>query len=214
MMTTFERRQHILLQLRKQHPGFVVFQGAEKLAAQSALADAGRRSAESALTTDRAIEMDARGLPTTFVPGRNLVFLTVASNVLASSLDYEATLDAVPRLAIPRLGVWCALALFAAAEAAREKLVGQRQPLVTYPGDIYTLVYELPGEATEYELFLDTRGYYLEWMREEWLAETSRARAAGMLLDPAGSLKRLAPQFKKVEAQMDSMFWRSKYVAR
>ena len=35
--------------------------------------------AESALTTDRAIEMDASGLPSTFVPGRNLVFLTVAS---------------------------------------------------------------------------------------------------------------------------------------
>lgn len=35
--------------------------------------------AESALTSERAIEMDARGLPTTFVPGRNLVFLTVAA---------------------------------------------------------------------------------------------------------------------------------------
>jgi len=35
--------------------------------------------AESALTADRAIEMDARGLPTTFVPGRNLVFLTCAA---------------------------------------------------------------------------------------------------------------------------------------
>ncbi len=37
------------------------------------------RIAESALTTDRAIEKDARGLPTTFVPGRNLVFLTCAA---------------------------------------------------------------------------------------------------------------------------------------
>jgi 7-cyano-7-deazaguanine synthase len=37
------------------------------------------RIAESALTADRAIEMDARGLPTTFVPGRNLVFLTCAA---------------------------------------------------------------------------------------------------------------------------------------
>ena len=37
------------------------------------------RIAESALTTERAIEMDARGLPTTFVPGRNLVFLTCAA---------------------------------------------------------------------------------------------------------------------------------------
>jgi 7-cyano-7-deazaguanine synthase len=35
--------------------------------------------AESALTTDRAIEMAESGVPTTFVPGRNLVFLTVAA---------------------------------------------------------------------------------------------------------------------------------------
>ena len=37
------------------------------------------RIADSALTADRAIEMDARGLPTTFVPGRNLVFLSCAA---------------------------------------------------------------------------------------------------------------------------------------
>lgn len=35
--------------------------------------------AESALTADRAIEMQANGLPSTFVPGRNLVFLTYAA---------------------------------------------------------------------------------------------------------------------------------------
>ena len=34
---------------------------------------------DSALTSDRAIEMDERGLPTSFVPGRNLVFLTYAA---------------------------------------------------------------------------------------------------------------------------------------
>lgn len=37
------------------------------------------RIADSALTADRAIEMGARGLPTTFVPGRNLVFLACAA---------------------------------------------------------------------------------------------------------------------------------------
>ena len=37
------------------------------------------RIADSALTSDRAIEMDERGLPTSFVPGRNLVFLTYAA---------------------------------------------------------------------------------------------------------------------------------------
>jgi len=35
--------------------------------------------AETALTSDRAIEMTARGLPSTFVPGRNLVFLVYAA---------------------------------------------------------------------------------------------------------------------------------------
>lgn len=34
---------------------------------------------ETAMTSDRAIEIDARGLPTTFVPGRNLIFLTAAA---------------------------------------------------------------------------------------------------------------------------------------
>jgi 7-cyano-7-deazaguanine synthase len=38
----------------------------------------GRVSA-SALTEDREIELQANGLPNTFVPGRNLVFLTLAS---------------------------------------------------------------------------------------------------------------------------------------
>ncbi len=37
--------------------------------------------AESALTADRAIAMAESGLPTTFVPGRNLVFLTVAAAI-------------------------------------------------------------------------------------------------------------------------------------
>jgi len=36
-------------------------------------------------------------------------FLAASSTVLASSLEYEATLAAVPALAVPRLGDWCAL---------------------------------------------------------------------------------------------------------
>jgi len=43
---------------------------------------------ESALTRDAAIEMQANGLPSTFVPGRNLVFLT-----FAATLAYRRNLD-------------------------------------------------------------------------------------------------------------------------
>lgn len=45
--------------------------------------------AQSALTADRRIEMDARGLPTTFVPGRNLVFFVYAA-ALADRRGIEA----------------------------------------------------------------------------------------------------------------------------
>ena len=97
------------------------------------------------------------------------------------------------------------------ASEARAKLINPEDALVTSPGDQYTIMYRLPGDAKDYELFLESKGYYLEWMREEWIAEEDPARAAALFLDPAGSLRRLAPEFKKVEAQLDSAFWRSKY---
>ncbi len=43
---------------------------------------------DSALTSDAAITMQANGLPSTFVPGRNLIFLT-----LAAALAYRRGLD-------------------------------------------------------------------------------------------------------------------------
>jgi 7-cyano-7-deazaguanine synthase len=45
---------------------------------------------DSALTSGAAIEMRANGLPSTFVPGRNLVFLT-----LAAALAYRRGLDTI-----------------------------------------------------------------------------------------------------------------------
>ena len=100
------------------------------------------------------------------------------------------------------------------APVARAKLVASDDALVTFPGDRYTLVYRLPGPAAAYELFLETKGYYLEWMRSEWLAEEDPARAAALFLDPAASLRRLAPEFKRIEPRLEAAFWRSKYVDR
>ena len=44
-------------------------------------------------------------------------------------------------------------------------------PLTTLPGDVYTYSFRLPNDAGRYELFLESQGYYLEWMRDEWLSE-------------------------------------------
>lgn len=94
---------------------------------------------------------------------------------------------------------------------AREILLDTSRVLVTLPGDVYKLTYRLPYVYQDYELFLKTRGYYLEWIRDEWLAEENAAKAATMFLDPEKALRELASKFKEIEAEMEEMFWRSRY---
>jgi hypothetical protein len=96
--------------------------------------------------------------------------------------------------------------------AALEQLRDSARALVTFPGDEYTLQYALPDSPQKYELFLESRGYYLEWMRKEWLAEENLPRAAAMFRDPARAMRDLAPAFKKQEAKMEEAFWNSRYV--
>jgi hypothetical protein len=95
---------------------------------------------------------------------------------------------------------------------ALELLLDSSRALTTFPGDEYVLRYRLPDTYSHYELFLESRGYYLEWMRREWMAEESPLRAAGLFLDPAGTLRELAPKFKQIEPSMETAFWNSKYV--
>ncbi len=84
--------------------------------------------------------------------------------------------------------------------------------LVTFPGDNYLLNYKLPADFNNYELFMESQGYYLEWMRNEWLAEENPGKVYQMLFNPKQYYKDLAPRFKNVEAEMEETFWSSKYV--
>jgi hypothetical protein len=88
------------------------------------------------------------------------------------------------------------------------------QPLITLPGDEHELVYQLPGDPEGFELLLSSRGYYLEWMRQEWLADEDPLAAALLLKAPAAAMRWLAPRFKAMEPRMEEMFWRSRYAPR
>ncbi len=69
-----DARPHILAGLRRV-PRWAGRLAADHLLSLGILAEIGG----SALTDDIAIEMGAKGLPTSFVPGRNLLFLTAAA---------------------------------------------------------------------------------------------------------------------------------------
>jgi len=83
--------------------------------------------------------------------------------------------------------------------------------LVTYPGDRYRIEFALPHADSAPELFLESRGYYYEWMRAEWLAEEDPAMVALILGNPAESLRRLARPYKDREASMERIFWHSRF---
>jgi len=79
-----EARPGILAAIRERFP-----QWAERLASDHMLAlDVLKEIGGSALTEDREIEMGTNGLPTTFVPGRNILFLTAAA-----ALGYRRGID-------------------------------------------------------------------------------------------------------------------------
>jgi hypothetical protein len=93
---------------------------------------------------------------------------------------------------------------------AASRLIDPDQYLVTVPGDEYRLWFTVPGEAP-HDLFLDTRGYYYEWMRDAWLAEESSTALALLMLQPELALKRMAPGFKEIEPEMERLFWASRF---
>jgi len=79
-----DARLQVLAQFRARLPRLAARLGEDHLLDLSVLGQV----ADTALTSDRAIEMQANGLPNTFVPGRNLLFLT-----LAAALGYRRQLD-------------------------------------------------------------------------------------------------------------------------
>jgi 7-cyano-7-deazaguanine synthase len=70
-------RLAVLAELRARFPAMAERLGDDHLLDLSLLG----QISDTALTEDRAIEMNANGLPNTFVPGRNLLFLTFAATV-------------------------------------------------------------------------------------------------------------------------------------
>jgi hypothetical protein len=92
------------------------------------------------------------------------------------------------------------------------KLTKGNTYLVTYPGDAYRIRYDLP--FNDAELFLDSKGYYLEWMREEWVKEQNFKKMARMMNNPSKYLKEASLPYKKMEPIMEKTFWNSRYVKK
>ncbi len=90
-------------------------------------------------------------------------------------------------------------------------LMDASRHLVTVPGDEYRVAFALPRPGEELELFLESEGYYYEWMRDGWLPEEDPEMALLALTRPEEVLRRLAGPFKTREAVLDRGFEASRF---
>ena len=81
-----ESRVRVLEEIRRQFPSWAPKLGQDHCLDLAVLGDV----SETSLTREMAFKMEASGLPNTFVPGRNLLFLT-----LAGSLAYRRGLEVI-----------------------------------------------------------------------------------------------------------------------
>ena len=95
---------------------------------------------------------------------------------------------------------------------ALESLLEMDKSLVTFPRDEYYISYEVPDPDLEYRFFIESRGYYYEWMRESWYKEEDPGKFRTMFLFPKYYFKKIAPHYKQRELAMEEVFWNSRYI--
>lgn len=86
--------------------------------------------------------------------------------------------------------------------------------LITGPGDRYRLHFSLPTASTRdaegWEMFLESTGWYYEWMRPAWQADQNAARAAQLMYTPFAAFRALAADYKQREATNERAFLESR----
>ncbi len=148
-----------------------------------------------------------------FSPKGKTVKLKLVTTKGMWRLDYAALvsiLEEVQPLVLPPAVVEILSGMSQKVESVQQE---DGEHFVTFRGDEAKFQFELPeNEAgNDYELFLSSTGYYIEWMRQDWLEDKDTEKLQKMLFYNDAVWRDLAREYKTVEAEMDEAFWNSKF---
>ena len=91
-----------------------------------------------------------------------------------------------------------------------DRLHAPNRYLVSLPGNRYRLCFTLPETRNDCELFLYSKGYYLEWMRESWLKDKNLIKLRQMHKNTEKYLEKEAEFYKDYEKTMEKVFWNTR----
>lgn len=94
--------------------------------------------------------------------------------------------------------------------AALADIMSSGNRIISMPGSEYKFNFILPDSSSDYDLFLYSKGYYLEWMRQHWIKDKDLSKLNQMLNAPGRYLKREASNYKEYEKTMEMNFWNSR----
>ena len=86
-------------------------------------------------------------------------------------------------------------------------------PLVLLPGDSIILDFYLPRLCfpDRCDIFIESRGFYHEWPRYEWILNKSLAKLWLLRNLPKVYFAQIAKEYKAIEDSIEHAFWNSKY---
>lgn len=93
-------------------------------------------------------------------------------------------------------------------------LLGGKRPLISMPGDCYAIDFPVGGQNQEYAVFLASTGYYLEWMRADWLKDKNIPKLYQLINSPQAYLQSIKADYKQHEQGMEEAFWNSRIDTR
>lgn len=94
---------------------------------------------------------------------------------------------------------------------ALRNVLSDTEYIISMPGDEYQFDFDFPvADNNRYDLFLYSKGYYLEWMRDHWLKDKNLWKLRQLIENPKAFFKAEAKEYKKYEEEIEHTFWNSK----
>jgi hypothetical protein len=170
----------------------------------------GKWDYQASINETGPIAFNHQMIPLKTIPSGDKIMIKLVMNRGLWKLDYVALADITEKVTPVEITPYQILNKDNYDAAALTLIEDPHRHLISMPGSVYKFMFQLPSRNQDYELFLYSKGYYLEWMRNSWLKDKNLPLLKLMVSNPGKYMKKVAPAYAKYEDRMEQEFWNTK----